>query len=147
LGGRAGVFLGGVEGNDGHALLAASLASVLHFAINQREQGVVFAHPHTRARVNLRAELTNNDIPSADVLATKLLDAPTLTDGVATVACAALSLLMSHGLVPRSGVDLADLYACEALTMATLLPIPFAAAALEHHDLPTPAVLHHLRLD
>lgn len=55
---------------NGHELLRAStFDNELHFARDQREQGVVFAHAYAFAGAYWRAALTNDDAASIDSLA------------------------------------------------------------------------------
>ena len=57
---------------------SSALAIKHDVTVNQREQSVIFALPDTTARVELIANLANNNVSSTDSFATKLFDATTL---------------------------------------------------------------------
>ncbi len=66
------------------------------FAVDQCEQGVIFALSDSTAGVPLVANLTDEDVSSDDFFATEFLDTASLCIGVAAVAAGPLSLLVSH---------------------------------------------------
>src|SRR5690606_24035521 len=80
------------------AVLAVPLEG--HDAGHQREERVVPAHADALARVDLRAELADEDVAGDHPLAAELLDAAPLAVRIAAVAVRALPLLVSHGSAP-----------------------------------------------
>ena len=67
-----------------------------HAAIDEREQGMVGAHAHVDARIELRAALTHKDVAGDAFLPTELLDAEATTGRVTTIARRAACFLMCH---------------------------------------------------
>lgn len=86
-----------------HDVHTPALTVEHHFAFNQGEQRVVFALADATAGVPLVAELADEDVAWLDRFATKLLHAPTLCVGVATVAAGALSFFMGPCRAVGSG--------------------------------------------
>src|SRR5690606_21981311 len=103
--------LRGRANRDLLAILAVALEG--HHAGDRGEDCVVPTHPHTDARVNLGAELTDDDVAGDHRLATEDLDSTPLAFGVATVPRRALAFLMCHFSTPtmgrNSGRNLGDL--------------------------------------
>lgn len=66
-------------------------------AINESEKRVIATDANTESWVNLRAALTDENVPSDDDLAAEFFHAETLAAGVATVLDGALSFFMGHG--------------------------------------------------
>jgi hypothetical protein len=81
----------------GHDVYAAAFAVEDDLAVDEREQGVIFALADTFAGVELGAQLANDDVASDNFLAAETLDAAALTVGIATVAAGALTFFMCHG--------------------------------------------------
>lgn len=89
-------------GNNVHA---ATLAVKHDFAIDQSVKRVVITLTHTRSRVVLGANLTDEDISCPYGFATKLLDATALGIGVTSVSARTLPLLMCHFYYPISEIS------------------------------------------
>lgn len=64
------------------------------------EQSVITANTNVGACMKLRATLSNQDIASDDLFATKELDAQAFTFRIATVLTAAACFFMCHFYVP-----------------------------------------------
>lgn len=75
---------------------AAAVPIEVDVAVDEGEEGVVFAHTDILAGVPLGAALTNDDVASDDGFAAKFFDAETVTAGVASVLNRALSFFMCH---------------------------------------------------
>ncbi len=88
-----------LESVDRDEFLSARTGVADH-TILECEEGVVAAHAHTAARANGRAQLAHENAPSFDRLTAIDLDPATLSAAIATIACAALSLLVCHGVRP-----------------------------------------------
>ena len=67
-----------------HAAFGAAFKT--NVAVNQREQRVVTTDANIQASLHLRAALTDDDVASDNLLATKFLDAKTTSGAVAPVA-------------------------------------------------------------
>ena len=83
----------GLLGGDVHA---TTFAVEEYATINKGEDGVVAAHAHVLAGVELGATLTNDDVTGDYGLTTELLNAEALAAGIATVANGTLTFLMCH---------------------------------------------------
>ena len=83
----------GLLGGDVHA---TTFAVEEYATINKGEDGVVAAHTHVLAGVELGATLTNDDVAGDNSLATELLHAEALAAGIATVTNGTLTFLMCH---------------------------------------------------
>ena len=77
---------------------ATSAAIEPNAAIDERENRVITTESNVLARKELGAALADDNVSGQDHFAAKSLYAETLTNAVATVLNAALSLLMCHGL-------------------------------------------------
>jgi hypothetical protein len=74
----------------------ATRALELNPAIHQRKQGPIPAGADVLARVKSCPALANDNAPRGDKFTTKALNAKTLAVAVASVPCAATTLLMCH---------------------------------------------------
>ncbi len=75
---------------------AAAFAVEEHAAVYEGEDGVVAAHAHALAGLELGATLTHDDVAGDDGLTAELLDAEALAAGIATVTDGTLTFLMCH---------------------------------------------------
>src|SRR6516162_1216967 len=80
--------------------LRARAPLVLHDAVDQREERVVLGDADVVSRVNRSADLADQDTAGRDALATVDLGPSALRVGIATVACAACTLFVSHDFSP-----------------------------------------------
>src|SRR5690606_5786259 len=81
---------------DGDEAPVARLGREGHSAVDQREDRVILAQAHTRARMPLGAALADDDVAGDDGFAAELLDAETAAGGIATVAGRTACFLMGH---------------------------------------------------
>src|SRR5262249_6938597 len=81
----------------------------LHFAVDEREQGVILAEADVPARMPLGAALTGQDVASQRVLAAAHLQAQALGMGLEAVASGAACLLVCHNVKSFSGLYVIDL--------------------------------------
>ena len=93
-------LLSGVDDVD-----ATAFAIELDEAIDQCEEREVRALANVGAGMKLVAHLTDQDVASANLLATKLLDAAALTVRVPTVAAGTLSFFMCHCSKPLQATN------------------------------------------
>ena len=77
----------------------------LHNAGDLREERVVLADADVQAWFEPRAALANEDRAAGDELAGKALHSKPLRVAVATVARAALTFFMSHGIIPYATIS------------------------------------------
>src|SRR5262245_21904400 len=96
----AGSGAGGRLWVDRNLLPVLAQPLVLHHAVHGRIERVVATEADVRARVDDGAELADEDAAGVDALAAVHLHPAPLSGGVAPVARAALSLLVSHGSIP-----------------------------------------------
>src|SRR5450432_2101053 len=100
-GGRSRLRRYDVAGQDRDDRARAGLGE-LHGAALEREQREVLACPDVVAGVDLRADLADEDVAREHELAVVALDAAALAVRVATVAGAALTLLVCHFVLPNA---------------------------------------------
>ena len=81
------------EGVDVHTTASAIESDI---AVDERIKGVVTSAADIAARMELGANLANDDAARGHQFTAKTLDAKTLCVAVATVAAAALAFLMCH---------------------------------------------------
>src|SRR5262249_2373341 len=89
---------------DEHAAFGA-LALELDLAVHRAEQRVIRAHAHVRARVHLRAALTNEDVAGQNRFAAEALHTEPLGVGLAAVTSAAACLFVCHESVFLRGLS------------------------------------------
>ncbi len=106
---------------DVHVVLLALLE--LNNAVCEGKQSVILAATNILARGNVRATLTNDDLPSLDCLATKNLGAKTLRARVTTVTRSALAFLVSHYCTCLSNLLNNANYSADSAETATILGI------------------------
>jgi hypothetical protein len=75
---------------------ATTFAVKTDFAVDQCEQGVVVAHSNTGTWMELRPNLTDQDVAGDNGFTAEFLDTTTLRVAVTTVAAAALTLFVCH---------------------------------------------------
>jgi hypothetical protein len=75
---------------------ATTFAVKTDFAVNQCEQSVVVAHANTGTGVELRSNLTDQDVSGDNSFSAEFLDTTALRVAVTTVAAAALTLFVCH---------------------------------------------------
>ncbi len=83
---------------DFYDLLIFAAAYEFHNAIGECKECVVFAHPHIRARIELRTTLAQNDIAGDDSFSAELFHAQSLAVRIAAVARRTEPLLMRKTL-------------------------------------------------
>src|SRR6476620_2714205 len=79
---------------------AAAFAVEFYFTVDECEQRVVFALADAFAGLELRAQLSHEDVAGDDLLAAISFDVASLAVGIATVAARALTFFMCHGTYP-----------------------------------------------
>jgi len=103
------------------------------------KQGVILAHTHIVAGVELGPTLTNKDVTGDDLLATKFLDAQTLGIAIAAILNRAAAFFMCHcrdssiGNERLTG-DAVHAQACDVMAMTALAAIHRAHMPLEDND-------------
>jgi len=65
-------------------------------AVNNREQGIILAHPHIVSGMEGTASLTHDDGTGADLLPTVTLHTQTLSSTISTITATAATFLVSH---------------------------------------------------
>ena len=76
---------------------SSAFAVEFYFAIDECEEGVVFALADTFAGVEAGAQLSDEDVSGDDLLAAEAFDAAALAIGIAAVAAGTLTFFMCHG--------------------------------------------------
>src|SRR5207248_11133700 len=109
-------------------------------ALDEGEQRVVAAPADAETRVELGAALADEDLARAHDLAAEALHAQVLGAGVASVARAGRTLLVSHGCVLLLR-DPGDLHLGERLAVALPLVVPGLVLELVDADLRALGVL------
>src|SRR3954453_12035422 len=99
---------GSVAGRDDVDDAAPAAGAELDVARDQREQGVVATATDARARVEVGAPLTHDDLTGVDQLAAVALHAEALGVGVAAVLGGRRALLVCHESGSFSGVCAGD---------------------------------------
>ncbi len=80
---------------------AATFAVEFHDAVDQSEQGEVFALPDAFAGMKRVADLPDDDVPSDDRFTGIAFHTAALPGGIATIAAGTLTFLMCHELGAR----------------------------------------------
>src|SRR6202000_910527 len=104
----------------GHEGTALETGLERDLAVAKRVKGMVLAHAHAVARIELGAALAHDHIAAGDGFAAEQLHAQHLGVGIATVARGTASFLMCHTTGPLTGSDIQHLHLGEVLAVTAL---------------------------
>src|SRR5215475_5810210 len=123
-----------IHGHHGHEGTALVTGLERDLAVAERKEGMVLAHAHAFARIELGAALAHDHIAARHGFAAEQLDAQHLGIGVASVALGTAGFLMRHD-PPLACRDTQHLHGGEVLAVAALAMGVLAALLLEGDDL------------
>src|ERR1051326_5893054 len=128
---------------DAHAPAILAEPLVPDDPVDQREQREIAPHADVRSGMDARADLPDEDVPGAHLLAREDLHAAALSLAVTAVSAAALSLLVSHRATSTD--DLEDAKRGRRLTVTAFSSLVLPALHLEDEDLLRLPLLDHTR--